>query len=157
MFLKAYDAFLNKCKPSYFCAHMFAGEFKHLVDSGYPSACIIETATLFFASDELKNRFIAKSKELDFHSPEYKELLGVALGYPPVAARYFADTMRNPDLEKQGAMYQYCGRYFGGNIDDTQVISEWLWGNVANYPPSEILMTYQDKNYRLLPGTKSLL
>lgn len=152
--MKAYDAFLIGCKPSYLSAHIDKDKHKRLLTLDYPSKQIFNDLTFFFASQELKDDFAIKSHGLDFHSPEYKEILGIALGYPPIACSFYADTMRNKSLEKCGAVFDYCGRHFGGHVDDAQVISEWLWSNIANYPPSEILMTYQDKDYHLLPDVK---
>lgn len=154
LILKAFEAFVKGYKPAHFAAHIFVANLKYLQQHQYPSAYVRDVATLFFQNEDLRDQYIAKSDGLPFASPEFKEVLGVTLGYPPIAARFFADRMRNPSLEQYTAVFDYAGRYFGGHIDDTQVIAEWLWSNVPNYPPSEIAMTYQDKQFRLLPDEK---
>lgn len=151
--MDAFEAFVKGLKPSHFAAHIFKDRFEHLKQR-YPSAYVRDVATLFFQDEELRNKYITESNGLHFDSSEYKEVLGVTLGYPPVAARFFADTMRNKGLEKYGAVFDYYGRYFGGHIDDVKEIAKWLWDHVENYPPSEILMTYQGKTYSILPDAK---
>jgi hypothetical protein len=151
-FLNAYEAFLCGCKPAYFCDHDDQEHLEHLRKSGYPYVEVVKNqATLFFSSEERKDRFLSDMEGAELYSSQYYIAVGVALGYPPIAAKFFADYMKNKDLEKYGAVFEYAGRYFAGHINDTEQIAKWLWQNVENFPPSPVQITYQGETFSLHP------
>lgn len=149
--MNAYESFLKGFKPAYFCDHDDHEYFDHLHKSNLPFVEVCpKQATLFFESEHLKNQFLTDLDGAEPYTYKYFIAVGKALGYPPVAVRFFADCTDNLELEKQGAVFEYAGRYFGGRIDDKEQIAEWLWANVPA-PPSEIKVTYRDKIFFLHP------
>ncbi len=157
MFLNAYNAFLAGYKPAYFCDHD-KEHFDHLKKTGYPSVEVIKNrATLFFAKQSLKKQYLLDLNGAEIYSYQYYIAVGKALGYPPIAAKFFADCTFNPELERQGAVFQYAGRYFSGHIADVIPIVQWLWSNVVDFPVSPVKITYQDKEYQMFPPEQKVV
>lgn len=51
-------------------------------------------------------------------------------------------TEDSEELEHKKAGYMYYGIEFVGNVDDREVISQWLWSNIPA-EPEPVEMTYQ--------------
>ena len=91
---------------------------------------------LFFQDDELKENFLFNMRRVSPRSPEFHELLGVTLGYPPLAAKYYAQCIR---LEQEGRNQErekldqfrvsihYAGIRCTGHINDLTENAIWLW------------------------------
>jgi hypothetical protein len=156
--MNAYEAFLNRCKPSFFCANEYEPtEYNHLLSCGYPFVDVRPgIATLFFQNEELKEEFLIKSRDLDFDEPEFKKVLGEALGYPPVAAQYYADWMQDRSVEKYHVDVQYAGRRFAGHIDDAESIAQWLWSNVP-IPPTEVKFDHHGRKFSMFPPKENVV
>lgn len=153
MFLDAYEAFLAGIKPAYFCDHDDAQHFEHLIKSNYPAVPIVKGATLFFDSEESKKRFLSDLGDAKPYTRQYFIAVGKALGYPPIAALFFADCTDNLELEKNfGAVFEYAGRYFSGHIDDTEQIVRWLWSNVP-IQPAPVKVTYHGETFFIKPDS----
>jgi hypothetical protein len=150
--LTDYQAFLHRCKPSFLCDND-SDECSYLSSCNYPSAPVAPgETTIFFHSLEQRDRFASEMKEIELGSDRYYFVLGEALGFPPIAVKFFADFVKDRTLEKYGAVFNYAGRNFAGHIADTFSIADWLWNHVENYPPSKIKITFQGKVYWLYPS-----
>lgn len=77
-------------------------------------------------------------------------ILGVTLGYPPLAARFFADAVFNESLDEKRAFFHYAGLSFAGSVEDDMKIASWLWLNI-NYPASPVEISYRGDTYHLQP------
>lgn len=153
--LTDFQAFLHRCKPSYLCEND-SDECSYLASCHYPSAPVSPgETTIFFHSMEQKDRFTAEMKEIKPGSDRYYTVLGEALGFPPIAAKFFADMVKDRTLEEYGAVFNYAGRNFAGHIADTFLIADWLWNHVENYPPSKIKITFKGNEYWLYPSVST--
>jgi hypothetical protein len=152
-----FESFLKGAKPACLChCDEDRGFLQKLTASRFPKVQIRDNLTLFFQNEELKNRFLTQSKDLEPGTPEHHRVLGEALGYPPLATKFFAESWTNQALWKDSARYDYCGFYFGGRFSDAIPIAEWLWENVP-LPPSEVkLTTPQGDEYRVCPFSREL-
>lgn len=138
-------------KPAYFCDHDDQDIHVHLRKLDYPSVKIVKGATLFFASEDLKNQFLIHLDGAEPYTRQYYIAVGLALGYPPAATKFFAEYMQNRGLEKVAAVFEYAGRYFGGRIDDKEQIAEWLWKNVPVPPGKVKVMPASGEEYYIFP------
>lgn len=149
---KAFKAFMSGIKPAYLCHHDYIGFYQRLVDLDFPKVQIRHDLTLFFQSNQLRDQFLVRSEGLEPGTPEHHRILGEALGYPPLAAKFFAESWVDRSLWEKSATFKYCGYQFNGHIDDVIPIAEWLWSNVP-IPPSEVkIITLTGKEYRLSPN-----
>ncbi|TCW40838.1 hypothetical protein EDC32_101487 [Laceyella sacchari] len=91
---------------------------------------------LFFQNEELKETFLSKLRDVKPRSPEFHRLLGVTLGYPPLAAQFFAECHRLEEekhideyerLFKQKVSFYYSGIRCNGHVNDLVENSVWLW------------------------------
>jgi hypothetical protein len=140
-----YSAFLNGIKPAYLCSpNTEKDRFYHLKNAGYPFVELSGDRILFFASEKIKLYYLQKATD------NAEIALGEALGYPPIAAKFFVDIDNNPALKSKRAYFSYAGMNFVGNFDDAVDIAIWLWQNI-NYPVSPVKITYQRETYRLFP------
>jgi hypothetical protein len=141
-----YSAFLSGIKPAYLASVDEVDRLNHLKDSGFPFVELSDQLTLFFRSAHLKAKFLSATQD----TPPSEQLIGEALGYPPLATRFFTEAKNNPELKAKRAYFDYAGLSFVGNFDDAVDIAVWLWQNV-NYPASPVKITYQREVYRLFP------
>jgi hypothetical protein len=119
---------------------------------GFPYTYVFhQEMILFFANEKIKRFFDEKSRDLEPNHPEYHQLVGVVLGFPPMAGKFFVDCMKNPDLQEKPAGFRYAGMNFIGNYDDLQEIAHWCWTKIP-IAPEEIEVTYQGETFRLCPS-----
>lgn len=136
-----FEAFLAGHKPALLCHCDEDREFlQKLTESRFPKVQIRGDLTLFFQNEMLKDQFLTQSKGLEPGTPEHHRLLGITLGYPPIAADYFARSWTDRRLWDESVAFDYCGLFFAGHINDVIPIAEWLWSNVPA-PPSSVKVT----------------
>jgi hypothetical protein len=138
-----YSAFLQGYKPSFLASHMYEkNKIVKLHAMGYPNVFIDHEyggSTIFFASSQLKNSYIAEMNGVEMNSREEILIIGKYLGYPPIASEFFADVRYKEELEAKRAFFNYYGINFVGNVEDSEEIADWLWSNVpAPLAPVEV-------------------
>lgn len=150
----AYSLFRAGLKPAYLCPINDHIQIQELKKQGFPYSHVFnQKMILFFANEKMKLFFDEKSRDLEPDQPEYHQLVGVVLGFPPMAAKFFADCMINPDLKEKRAFFHYAGMDFVGNIDDRDEIAHWCWTKIP-IAPEEIEVTYQGETFQLFPPPK---
>ncbi|KPC74332.1 hypothetical protein ADL26_11370 [Thermoactinomyces vulgaris] len=91
---------------------------------------------LFFQSEQMKEDFLKKLASVERLSPEFHELLGLTLGYPPLAVKHFVMCRRleeekrmneYEELFKHKVSFLYSGIRCGGYVNDLVENSIWLW------------------------------
>ncbi|WP_028776610.1 hypothetical protein [Shimazuella kribbensis] len=95
---------------------------------------------LFFQNNELKNEFLDKLKNVKPRSPEFHKLLGVTLGYPPAAARFFATCMSRTSLESYRLAIHYAGIRCVSHVDDLVENAIWLWDRYTEQEDMKIMV-----------------
>lgn len=146
-----FEAFLTGYKPALLCNPL---EDQEIVDRlwNYPHIRIRDVQMLFFQNEELQSEYIERSQGLVIGEPEHHRLLGITLGYPPIAADYFARSWIDRRLWDESVAFDYYGLFFAGHIHDVIPIAEWLWENVP-IPPAEVtIITISGRKYRLSPN-----
>jgi hypothetical protein len=133
------DAFLACIKPAILCHCEEDHDIIQRLNS-FPKVHIKRDLTLFFQNRTLKEDFLKKSHGLKPGSAEHHRIIGLALGYPPMAADFFARSWIDQSLWNESVAFDYHGLYFAGHINDIQAIAEWLWSNVPA-PPSSVKVT----------------
>lgn len=93
---------------------------------------------LYFRSEQLKQDFINRTKELVPDSPGYHREIGLALGFPPKAVDFYITTLlgKENDFDLLRIGIEYCGICFVTSIDSLIEDVSFLWENV-NIPSSE--------------------
>jgi hypothetical protein len=142
--LRDYEAFLMGLKPALLDSSncVTFQKVSHLYKH-YP--CVTEGIHLheeadfflFFQTEQMKEEFLMKLATVNHLSPEFHELLGITLGYPPLAAKYFAECRRLEEVEKRINEYEelfkhkvsfvYSGIRCNGHVNDLVENSVWLW------------------------------
>ncbi|RAL25949.1 hypothetical protein [Thermoflavimicrobium daqui] len=148
--MKKQEAFIKGIKPALLCSHTYEHDiFKKLLSLKYPNIIeyelkdfdnpdeIFDRGTLFFQSEDMKEKYLNESKGLKKKSREAIILLGKVLGYPPIACEFFADSEKDISLRSKRVVFDYYGIRFAGNMDDRDEICKWLWENVKA-PPAEV-------------------
>jgi hypothetical protein len=95
---------------------------------------------LFFQSNELKNDFLSKLNYVVPRSPEFHELLGITIGYPPMAARFFARCQKNESLYDYSLAIHYAGIRCISHVDDLTTNARWLWDRYIEQEDMRILV-----------------
>jgi hypothetical protein len=149
MFVDAFTAFIHGLKPAYACAYeRFPEQREQLTAKGFPYVRL-PRFDLFFESAVLRDRFLTRSRGLDFHEPAFKRVLGEALGYPPAATRFYESFWPDRDhMAQYVAEFNYAGRQFFAHIDDVEEVAEWLWEHVP-VPPEPVQYEYQGQTFTL--------
>jgi hypothetical protein len=101
---------------------------------------------MYFQNRKLRSAFKKAIKGLEFGSIEFQRVLGLALGFPPVAVEYFLAMIQNPELEEKRAYVNHHGLTFICNIDDIEEVATWLYSNIC---PGATVFEYQDKEFIL--------
>ncbi|MGX9706627.1 hypothetical protein [Laceyella tengchongensis] len=139
-----YEVFLMGLKPAiYQSANNVT--FQKTVHLYKHSPCVTEGIHLhdeadfflFFQTEQMKEDFLKKMATVKRLSPEFHELIGVTIGYPPLAAKYFAECRRLKEVEKRMDDYEelfkhkvsfiYSGIRCNGHVNDLVENSVWLW------------------------------
>lgn len=139
-----YQTFLMGMKPALYGntnSPTFRGNFNSF--KHYP--CVTEGIHLhdqadfflFLQTESLKEDFLEKRARVKHLSPEFHELLGITLAYPPLAAKYFSELHRLEEVEKRLDKYKelakyrvsfyYAGIRCSGHVKDLKTNSLWLW------------------------------
>jgi hypothetical protein len=95
---------------------------------------------LFFQNNKLKSDFLSKFKNIQPRSPEFHELLGVTLGYPPAAARFFAACKSHPSMTAYRIAIHYAGIRCVSHVDDLTENAKWLWDHYTEAEDMRILV-----------------
>ena len=82
---------------------------------------------LFFQNERLKDDFVNQVKNIQPRSPGFHELLGITLGYPPKAAKFYARCQENEHLYDYSIGIMYGGVRCVSHIDEVIENSSWLW------------------------------
>lgn len=143
------DAFLLGMKPAYYGNKGCPTTMKHMDKlKDYP--CVTEGVDisdndyfLFFQNDGLKQDFLDKFHDMKPRSPEFHELLGITIGYPPAAARFFARCQQNEQLYDYSLAIHYAGIRCVSHVDDLKENATWLWDRYI-----------EEENMRILVGTR---
>jgi hypothetical protein len=146
------DAFLLGMKPAHYGNKGCPTTMKHIDKlKSYP--CVTDGIDisdddyfLFFQNDELKRDFLDKFKDIAPRSPEFHELLGVTIGYPPSAARFFATCISHPELEEYKVAIHYAGIRCITHVDELIENATWLWNRYI-----------EEEDMRILVGTRFYL
>jgi hypothetical protein len=152
--VETHESFLKGYKPSYLCSQRFDGEIlQKLHQLNYPyiieyeledfdkPGTIYDVGTLFFQTEQLKNEYL---KAVNDPSNNSTYLLGITLGFPPIACKFFVEADNNKNLSKKRAGFRYQGYQFAGNIDDWEEIVAWLWENVSA-PLAKVEIEYNNE------------
>ncbi|MGX9706619.1 hypothetical protein [Laceyella tengchongensis] len=139
-----FEAFLMGVKPALYgttASPNYMANF-HLLER-YP--CVTKGISqhndadffLFFQTESMKKDFLEKLARVEHLSPEFHELLGITLGYPPLAVKNFVECRRLEEVEKRINDYKellrhkvsfiYSGIRCGGHVNDIVENSVWLW------------------------------
>jgi hypothetical protein len=82
---------------------------------------------IFFQNEELKADFSAKLENVEPGSKEFHKVLGSALGYPPKAVQFFAESWVDESLDQLKVGMYYLGIGCSGSIEDLTENCLWLW------------------------------
>jgi hypothetical protein len=148
-FVNTLDSFLQGIKPAYLCNQYQPDDIDTLIQSNYPHV-LCGGNHLFFQNESLKAKYLADMRGVAEGTWEDVFILGVTLGYPPLAARFFADAVFNESLDEKRAFFHYAGLSFAGSVEDDMKIASWLWLNI-NYPASPVEISYRGDTYHLQP------
>ncbi|MCH5584212.1 hypothetical protein MK805_04420 [Shimazuella sp. AN120528] len=133
--MKDLEFFLKGYKPSYYNTELDEEFTKHLpelmksypyIDKGIELMDDVQYY-LFFQNDDLKMEFEDKMKGVLVRSPEFHEILGNALGYPPKAVRFYGQAQRDTSLKKKKVGLHYASISCSSSIDDIVENAFWLW------------------------------
>lgn len=93
---------------------------------------------LYFRSEQLKQEFLKRTKDLEPDSPDYHKETGLALGFPPKAVDFFCTNLVDVDktLDLPRIAIDYCGICCISSIDSLIEDVSYLWENV-NVPSSD--------------------
>lgn len=95
---------------------------------------------LFFQNDEQKRDFLTKLKTVVPRSPEFHELLGLTLGYPPAAVRFYTACKTQPHLSAYRLAIRYAGIRCVSHVDDLTENATWLWNRYTEDEDMKILI-----------------
>lgn len=140
------DAFLLGMKPAYYGNTACPTTMKHInklkcypyVTEGIDISD--DDYFLFFQNNELKSDFLDKVKNVKHRSPEFHELLGITLGYPPSAAHFFATCKNQSSMEAYKLAIHYAGIRCVSHVDDLIHNARWLWDRYNEDEDMKILI-----------------
>lgn len=82
---------------------------------------------LFFQNEELKQGFVNRLAHVKAKSPQFHQLLGETLGYPPLATQFYAACRENKQNYDYSIGLMYGGVRCINHIDDLTKNAVWLW------------------------------
>ncbi|MXQ55931.1 hypothetical protein [Shimazuella alba] len=137
--MKDLEFFLKGYKPSYYNTELDEEFTKHLPEliKSYPYIDMgIELMDdvqyyLFFQNDVLKREFEERMEGVPIRSPEFHEILGHALGYPPKAVHFYVQAERDRSLKKKKVGIHYASISCSSSIDDIVDNAFWLWNTYS--------------------------
>lgn len=107
---------------------------------------------LFFQDEELKEKiyreYLEPNKHLKKFSPEFNQIMGTILGYPPKAVEYFSNR-ENRDNTKHIGLY-FCGVQCASSLDHLVEDVQWLWETYP-YPDRDVLSVRYQNEYMEFP------
>ncbi|MBA4542904.1 hypothetical protein H1164_08315 [Thermoactinomyces daqus] len=134
-----FEMFIQGLKPAIYRTTLeseFAKRLPFLVEN-FPYISSQETEKIvlipgaetyvFFQDQEQKERFKKELEYTEANSPEFHRLLGITLGYPPLAVEFFVQAKLNPELEKRKVGMYHLGIGCSGDILDLIDNCRWLW------------------------------
>lgn len=128
------DAFLTGMKPALYGNTGSPTLMKHL-DKLLPYPCVTDGIDifdgkdffLFFQNDTLKQDFLSRLAHVKSRSPQFHQLLGETLGYPPLAAQFYAACQENEQYYDYSIGILYGGIRCVSHVDDLATNCMWLW------------------------------
>jgi hypothetical protein len=141
------DAFLLGMKPAYY-GNTGSPTMVNNMDKLEHYPCITDGIDifdgqdffLFFQDEQLKNDFLNKVNQVPPRSPAFHELLGKALGYPPLAARFYAQCTDNESLYDFSLSIRYAGVRCISHVDELIENATWLWDRYTENEDMKILI-----------------
>jgi hypothetical protein len=82
---------------------------------------------IYFLNQEFKDHFLDSIEGIDRNTPEFDYQLGLVLGYPEKAARFYRDRETNESLTWFRICVEYCGIQFVCNLNDLVEVIYELW------------------------------
>jgi hypothetical protein len=82
---------------------------------------------IYFLSQQFKDHFLVSIDGLERSSPEFDYQLGLVLGYPEKAARFYRDRETDESLTWFRICVEYCGIQFVCNLNELVEVIYELW------------------------------
>ncbi|WP_156877505.1 hypothetical protein [Shimazuella kribbensis] len=132
--LTTLTSFLKGYKPSLICNvddEKITEDIRTQLLS-YPHVLDIEMGLaqpqhMYFLNQNIKDHFLSSIKNLDCGTPEFFYQLGLALGFPEKAARFFRDRETDDSLTWFRICVEYCAIEFVCNYEDLIEVVQDLW------------------------------
>lgn len=127
------DAFLSGMKPAHYGNKGCSTTMKHIDKlRNYPYVTdginiSEDDYFLFFQNEELKQDFVKQLAHVESRSPQFHQLLGNALGYPPLATQFYATCQENKQNYDYSIGLMYGGVRCVSHVDDLIDNATWLW------------------------------
>lgn len=132
------DAFLIGMKPAHYGNKGCPTTMKHIDQlMSYPHvtdgiAISNDDYFLFFQNEDLKQDFLRKVSKVKFRSPQFHQLLGDTLGYPPLATQFFAACQENKQNYDFSIGIMYGGVRCVSHVDNLIDNATWLWNRYTD-------------------------
>ncbi|MBS7531881.1 hypothetical protein IC619_015515 [Hazenella sp. IB182353] len=131
------DAFLYGYKPAF----LINPEYSSLYDKSnlekldsYPTLPVQVydmDQHLYFQTEELKEHFKTSTHDADPNSPKFHYKLGLALGFPPKACKFYSATFDEDKSDNpERVSIHFCGISFVSHITDIKDNIQWMWDNI---------------------------
>lgn len=150
-------AFLEGYKPAFLYNHhmkkpWFYEDEEVLALKAYPKVEGIDLhrmkdMTLYLQDTAKKEDFLHHITGLEKDSLSYHRQVGIALGYPPIAADFYARSLKDSSLDCEKVGFYFYGIGFVGGIHDIEECTEWLWNT---YPKHFFTVRKMEISYKLL-------
>lgn len=146
-----FEAFKLGYRHAYLCLRdLEEPNYNYLISKNLPFTTVAHRSYLFFRQDQDCHAFNRRIQSWTRNDSEFHRIIGLTLGFPPIAVEFFVNALNNPDLEDKRAGFKYPGYEFAGHVDQSKEICRWLWSNI-DIPVSPVKMTYQGDKFLLLP------
>lgn len=129
--LNEYVAFLSQKKPACLYSKRDKDDREYvisLLSMDYPHYDIYHLV-LFFQNEQQKSQFVEQYQGIEFRSAEHHRLIGLTLGYPPLAVEHFVRSFKEGNFEDSVGIY-YHGYTFSSHKEDVYAIANWLWTHI---------------------------
>jgi hypothetical protein len=128
------DAFLTGIKPALYGNTGSPTLMEHL-DKLLPYPCVTDNIDifdgkdffLFFQNEKLKQDFLSQLSHVKSRSPQFHQLLGNALGYPPLATQFYASCQEKEQLYDYSLGILYAGIRCISHVEEVESNCIWLW------------------------------
>lgn len=107
---------------------------------------------LFFQTEELKkemyHKYIKGNEQVVMGSPEYHQIIGNILEFPPKAIEFFIKGGVD-NFPNRAIGMQYCGNHFIADIYDLEENAKWLWEKYP-YPMDDTLLIRKGIDFQMI-------